>query len=50
MLGGGTAFLQKFPNRQLVQALTYRYRFGRTMGVGANLYTNWGDINWLWTF
>jgi hypothetical protein len=50
MLEGGTAFLQKFPNRKLVQALTHHYRFGRTMGAGASLYTNWGDINWLWTF
>jgi hypothetical protein len=46
----GTAFLEKFPNRKLVQALTHHYHFGRTMGAGASLYTNSGDIKWLWTF
>jgi hypothetical protein len=46
---GGTDMLEKFPHRTLVQAVTHRYRFGRTMGDGAGLYAN--DLgNWLWTF
>jgi hypothetical protein len=47
---GGTDKLEKFPNRTLVQTLTHRYSFGKTMGEGAGLYTNWGGTNWLWTF
>jgi hypothetical protein len=44
-----TGTLKKFPNRILVQALTHKYRSGRTMGGGAGFYYNpYG--NWLWVF
>ena len=44
---GNTNILQRFPNRTLVQAMTHKYRFGRTMEAGAGLY--WSGPNWLWT-
>jgi hypothetical protein len=40
--------LNHFPNPKLVQMITHRYRFGRTMLDGAGLYTNLTG-NWLWT-
>jgi hypothetical protein len=48
ILEGDPDILKKFPNRTLVEALTHEYRFGRTMGAGASLYTNYFS-NWLWT-
>jgi len=47
--GDITSTLRKFPSWTVVQALTHQYRFGRTMGEGAGLYTNCNS-NWLWTF
>lgn len=45
----GMLVLRQFPHRTLVGAVTHRYRFGRTMGAGVGLYTNfYGD--WLWGF
>ena len=41
--------LTHFPKRTLVQTLTHKYRFGRTMFEGIGLYTNI-DGNWLWGF
>ena len=38
-----------FPHRTLVDAVTHRYRFGRTMGAGMGLYTNILGY-WLWGF
>jgi hypothetical protein len=46
---GGTETLKTFPSSTLVQARTHKYRFGRTRGEGAGLYTNYFG-NWLWTF
>lgn len=45
--GDTTNTVKKFPNRILVQAVTHKYRFGRTMGEGAGLYSN-AYGNWLW--
>jgi 4-amino-4-deoxy-L-arabinose transferase-like glycosyltransferase len=39
--------LRRFPHRTLVNAVTHRYRFGRTMGAGMGLYTNMLGY-WLW--
>lgn len=39
--------LARFPHRTLVDAVTHKYRFGRTMGLGIGLYTNGF---WLWGF
>jgi Dolichyl-phosphate-mannose-protein mannosyltransferase len=39
--------LRRFPHRTLVDAVTHRYRFGRTMGDGIGLYTNLSGY-WLW--
>lgn len=41
--------LKRFPRRTLVDAVTHKYRFGRTMGVGVGLYTNLMGY-WLWGF
>jgi hypothetical protein len=46
---GGVSPMESYPQGTLVQALTHRYRFGRTMGAGGALYTNVLG-NWLWTF
>jgi hypothetical protein len=46
---GGTEMLKKLPRSTLVQVLTHKYRFGRTLGEGAGLYTNYYGIL-LWTF
>jgi len=40
--------MQKLPNRTLLQVVTHKYRFGRTMFGGAGFYTN-NLGNWLWT-
>jgi hypothetical protein len=46
---GEDAPLSRFPHRTLVQTISHKYRFGRTMGAGIGLYSNWyGD--WLWGF
>jgi hypothetical protein len=45
----GTANLNRFPNRILLQVLTHKYRFGRTMFENAGLYSNTRS-NWLWKF
>lgn len=47
-LMGGTIRLGLFPKRSLVRKVTHRYRFGRTMGGGAGLYSNRMG-GWLWT-
>ena len=39
--------LDRFPRRTLVEAITHKYRFGRTMGSGIGLYSN-GFGFWLW--
>jgi 4-amino-4-deoxy-L-arabinose transferase-like glycosyltransferase len=39
--------LPRFPHRTLVDAVTHRYRFGRTWGAGIGLYSNRGG-HWLW--
>ena len=39
----------RFPHRTLVETVTHRYRFGRTMGAGIGLYSN-GSGFWLWGF
>jgi hypothetical protein len=41
--------LARFPHRTLVEAISHRYRFGRTMGSGMGLYSN-GSGHWLWGF
>jgi hypothetical protein len=46
---GGVLTLQRFPHRTLVQTLSHKYRFGRTMGGGIGLYSNRLG-NWLWGF
>jgi hypothetical protein len=39
--------LEHFPRRTLVETVTHKYRFGRTMGAGVGLYSN-GYGFWLW--
>jgi 4-amino-4-deoxy-L-arabinose transferase-like glycosyltransferase len=46
---GGRATLAHFPKRRLVQTVSHKYRFGRTMFRGKGLYTNIPG-NWLWGF
>ena len=47
----GDLTLARFPHRTLVDAISHKYRFGRTMGAGIGLYTNWsGSAFWLWGF
>jgi hypothetical protein len=47
----GVLTLARFPHRTLVDAISHKYRFGRTWGAGINLYTNWaGSAFWLWGF
>ena len=41
--------LSHFPHRTLVDAVTHRYRFGRTMGARIGLYSNMSGY-WLWGF
>jgi hypothetical protein len=38
-----------FPNRTLVDEVTHKYRFGRTMGAGKGFYSNLEGY-WLWGF
>ena len=45
----GEVTLTHFPKRTLVQAITHKYRFGRTVFDGAGLYTN-RTGNWLLGF
>ena len=47
--GGGVPTLARFPHRSLVDAVTHKYRFGRTMWAGMGLYTNTIGY-WLWGF
>jgi hypothetical protein len=47
----GVLTLARFPHRTLVDAISHKYRFGRTSGAGIGLYTNWaGSAFWLWGF
>ena len=46
---GGVLTLARFPHRTLVDAISHKYRFGRTWGPGINLYTNMHGY-WLWGF
>ena len=46
---GGDAPLARFPHRTLVETISHKYRFGRTMGAGKGLYAN-GYGLWLWGF
>ena len=47
----GALTLARFPRRTLVDAISHKYRFGRTWGAGIGLYTNWaGSAFWLWGF
>ncbi len=39
---GGVLALARFPHRTLVDAISHKYRFGRTTGAGIGLYTNRG--------
>ena len=41
--------LRRFPHRILVETISHKYRFGRTMGAGKGLYSN-GYGFWLWGF
>jgi hypothetical protein len=47
--GGGKWVLPRFPHRTLVDAVTHKYRFGRTMDAGIGLYSNRVGY-WLWGF
>lgn len=44
---GGPVTLKRFPNRALVQSISHTYKFGRTMGDGIGLYSNYFGP-WLW--
>jgi 4-amino-4-deoxy-L-arabinose transferase-like glycosyltransferase len=46
---GGAMTLARFPHRTLVDAVSHKYRFGRTWGAGIGLYTNLQGY-WLWGF
>ena len=46
---GSEWVLPRFPHRTLVDAVTHKYRFGRTVGAGIGLYTNRVGY-WLWGF
>jgi hypothetical protein len=46
---GGALTLARFPHRTLVDAISHKYRFGRTMGAGIGLYTNLAGY-WMWGF
>jgi len=46
---GGYQPLARFPHRTLVDVITHKYRFGRTMGAGIGLYSN-GFGYWIWGF
>jgi len=39
----------RFRHRTLVETITHKYQFGRTMGAGIGLYSNGSGI-WLWGF
>lgn len=39
----------RFPHRTLVDTITHKYRFGRTMGAGMGLYSDRSGF-WLWGF
>ena len=47
--GARECVLPRFPHRILVDAITHKYRFGRTMGAGIGLYSNRLGY-WLWGF
>ncbi len=47
--GAADRQLKRFPRRTLVEAVSHKYRFGRTMGSGIGLYSN-RDGFWLWGF
>jgi hypothetical protein len=48
---GGDRTLGLFPHRTLVDAISHKYRFGRTWGPGIGLYSNWeGSAFWMWGF
>jgi len=47
-LTGAKQSLAPFPHRTLVEETTHQYRFGRTMGGGAGLYSNIFGV-WMWT-
>ncbi len=46
---GGHSPLKRFPHRTLVETISHKYRFGRTMGAGIGLYSNAYGF-WLWGF
>uniref|UniRef100_Q026B8 Glycosyltransferase RgtA/B/C/D-like domain-containing protein n=1 Tax=Solibacter usitatus (strain Ellin6076) TaxID=234267 RepID=Q026B8_SOLUE len=46
---GGDTALDMFPKRTLLQSISHRYSFGRTMGAGIGLYTNVLGF-WPWGF
>ena len=46
---GDDLILPRFPHRTLVEVITHKYRFGRTMGAGVGLYSNRLGY-WLWGF
>jgi hypothetical protein len=41
--------LERFPHRTLIETVSHKYRFGRTMGSGIGLHSN-GFGYWLWGF
>jgi len=45
----GHSPLKRFPHRTLVETISHKYRYGRTMGMGKGLYSN-GSGFWLWGF
>ncbi|HEY2857487.1 MAG TPA: hypothetical protein VGJ21_03675 [Terracidiphilus sp.] len=46
---GDLAPLARFPHRTLVESVSHKYGFGRTMGAGVGLYDS-GRGYWLWGF
>lgn len=45
----GALTLARFPHRTLVEAISHKYRFGRTWGAGIGLYSNVLGY-WMWGF
>jgi hypothetical protein len=43
----GRLMSERFPHHTLVDAVTHKYRFGRTVGAGIGLYTNLTGY-WMW--
>jgi hypothetical protein len=48
-LEGGYPYWAHISHRTLVETITHKYRFGRTMGAGVGLYNNL-NAYWMWGF